>query len=79
MARFQHTASFAGKGQKDLKARVVALMAMGEPEPPRNPDHPHLYLRTAVRAAEVRRGLEWRGAIGGREAGYVSMPLAESR
>lgn len=70
MARFQHTAPYAGKGQKDLEARVQSLMAHGEPEPPRNPYHPHLYLRTAVVAAEQRLGLVWRGAIGERVAGH---------
>lgn len=69
--RFQQTSNFSGKGQKDLNARVDALVALGESEPRRNPDHPHLWLRTDVVAAENRRGIRWFGAIGNRDAGYA--------
>lgn len=61
MARFRTSASFAGKGQTDLAARVASLVAMGEAEPPANAHHPHLFSRRAVREAETRLGVEWAG------------------
>ena len=64
MARHRTTGMFAGKGQKDLGARVASLVLMGEAEPPRNPHHPHLYSRRAVVEAEKRHGIMWAGKQG---------------
>ena len=59
MAHFRHIGGFAGKGQGDLDQRVRLLVAMGEPEPARNPFHPHLYSRADVKACEERLGVTW--------------------
>jgi len=63
MARFRTTGKYAGKGQKDLEARVASLMARGEPEPSRNLAHPHLYCRAEVQAAEDKLRLLWNAEI----------------
>lgn len=54
-------AKYAGKGQKDLAARVASLEARGFGPFPRNPKHPHLYDRGAVLRAECEAGLSWLG------------------
>lgn len=69
MARFQNTGSYSGKGQKDLRARIASLKALGEPEPPRNATHPHLYSRRHVIEAEQRLGVVWLGVQKRHETG----------
>lgn len=68
--RFQQAAPYAGKGQKDLPSRVKALASLGESITARNPDHPHLFDRRAVIAAEQRLGVVWKGAHSVHGAGY---------
>ena len=57
----KHRFNFAGAAHPDLDARVASLMAMGQPEPPRNPQHPSLYLRSVVTATEIALGIVWNG------------------
>ena len=53
--------NFAGASQPDLAARAASLMALGAPEPPRNPFHPDLYWRSVVTSMELERGIVWNG------------------
>ena len=60
MARFRQTASYAGKGQKDLNLRVAELKKLGITIG-KNPQCPHLFSRSEVLEAEKKLGLFWLG------------------
>ena len=56
-----HRFNYAGHAHPDLAARAASLMALGAPEPPRNPFHPEIYWRSVVTSMEVERGIVWNG------------------
>ena len=78
-ARFNLIAPYAGKGQKDLARRAEALSLLGETVMARNPDHPHLFARRDIIAAENRLGIMWVGDIGDQSAGYTPMTSVERK